>query len=84
MSIRLDIDKIEESRKERGWRKQDLAKRAGITPMRLSQIFAEARRGIFPFPARVREIVEVLGLSMDDVVIKTDEGIPPNQDQPAA
>lgn len=84
MPIRVDIDKIEEARKRRGWRKQDLARRSGITPPRLSQIYQDSLAGKFPTPHRLKEIAEVLGLKIEDVVIVEEAARTQEQGQQAS
>ena len=70
MSIAIDLDKIERRRWELGMKKRELARRAGITPQRLTQIYSEIRRGHPPFAPTFRDVVSVLGFELEDVVKK--------------
>lgn len=69
MSIVLNIDVIEKKRIELGLTKQELARRAGISPGRYTQIIDEARSGRPAFAPTTKELATALGLSVSDIVI---------------
>lgn len=68
MAIKIDLDKIERRRWERGMAKCELARLAGITPQRLTQIYNECRRGKAPYAPTFRDVVRVLGFELDEVI----------------
>jgi transcriptional regulator with XRE-family HTH domain len=70
MSVSIDIEKIEKQRIRQGLQKSELARRAGISPGRYTQILSEARQGKLPFAPTIKQIVQALGMSMEEILVE--------------
>jgi transcriptional regulator with XRE-family HTH domain len=73
MSITLDVEKVERRRTELGLTKGELARRAGISAGRYTQILAEAKEGKTPFAPTLAEIAKVLELSAKELLLDNQE-----------
>jgi transcriptional regulator with XRE-family HTH domain len=70
MSLRLNVEAIEKRRIEMGLSKQELARRAGFSPGRYTQILREAKEGKLAFAPTAKGIATVLSISPDELFIE--------------
>jgi transcriptional regulator with XRE-family HTH domain len=70
IDMRYDINKLERARRLKGWTKARLAQAIGLTAPAISAVW----RGDSKNASTLKQIAEVLGLTVEDILIEDSQG----------